>query len=219
MLEQRAHPRVAAPVRAELIHGPLPRTALAVRDISEGGLFLLSGEPLADLDDVLTLELSMPNGALAVTLKARVVRESRRQDGTFIGNALQFVEISPQQGAGLAALIVALLNGPGGDRRAHPRVAQRVEVICSGSSDVQGVLRDISLGGAGLWVDTPLAVGEKVTLKLSRPPEPALQVPAKVIATFWGSPDDPFDRAGVQFDPLDEQARSQLKDFINGLLH
>ena len=216
--ELRAHPRISAPVRACLVNERGERSEIPVRDISLGGLFLFTPSLVARVGEVRTLELGTPDGAFFLTLKAEVVRAVVAPDtDELLGIGMQFTELNADQQARLTELMSRLINGSGGERRAFPRLSYRVKVICDGAVQATALLKDLSLGGAGLWLDTPVAIGQTVTLQIEGGKQ-ILKVPGRVVSTRWPRHDEPFAQAGIQFTHLSEALTSELNAFLRILL-
>lgn len=206
----RAHPRVCAPARAfvRLLGGKVEE--LPVRDISRGGLFLHASPGLFEVGQKLELEVELLDQSVRHPFSATVVRV---QDGPpeLSGFGLRFDAPESSAGEAMPALLRGLITGPGGKRRAHPRIAWRVEVSCTGVKQVPAVLRDLSLGGAGLWLKAPLAMEERVVVALNQEGQPPLQLPAKVVSTRWALNEESFDQAGVEFVDLSGDQRAALE--------
>lgn len=215
--ELRAHPRIAAPARAFLLSGARGSRELPVRDLSLGGMLLLAPPGLFTVGEESSLELTLPDGGFTVPVRARAVREAIGPEGE-AGVGLKFVDPDAVTRNQLAELMRRLLSGTGGNRRAYPRISHRVSVTCAGAKKVRALLKDLSLGGAGLWLDTPLAMEEVVTLSLDRDGTSPLELRARVVTTRWAMDDDPYDQAGVEFVDLDEGLRLALRDYLMGLL-
>lgn len=216
--ELRAHPRISAPVRACLINEKGERSEIPVRDISLGGIFLFTPNLVAAVGEVRTIELGTPDGAFFLSMRAEVVRAVMAPDtNELLGIGLQFTAIEPDQKARLGQLMAKLIDGNGGERRAFPRLAFRVKVICDGQVSATALLKDLSLGGAGLWLDTPVAIGQEVTLQVEGGKTP-LKIPGRVVSTRWPRNDEPFAQAGVQFTSLTDEQTTDLKAFLRTLL-
>jgi c-di-GMP-binding flagellar brake protein YcgR len=216
-VENRAHPRIAAPVRARVVTGDR-RTELPVRDISLGGIFVFTPEQLFPIGEQMLLEIGLPDDRPEVTLTAEVVRTVLGEKGEVLGVGMHFVEVTSEQRAKLGAMLERLLEGPGGQRRAFARVAHRLEVDCTGVKKARAVLRDLSLGGAGVFTEAPLAVGETITVTLTRPGKAAIELRAVVVSTRWAREGEPYDSAGVKFEPMPDKAKAELREFIGGLV-
>ena len=216
--ELRAHPRISAPARAFLISETKGRVELPVRDVSRGGIFLFTPEGLMQVGEEVQLEVGLPDGSFTLQLWGLVVRQLLAPKGE-AGVGLKFVRLTPEIDERLVDLLRRLIDGGGGKRRAYPRISHRVSVWCTGSKEVRALLKDLSLGGAGLWLDTPLAVEEQVTMQLHRADgSGTLELKARVVSTRWAMDDDPYDQAGVEFVDLNDSQRNALKEYLNRLL-
>lgn len=216
-VELRAHPRISAPARAFVLTGPLGRTELPVRDLSLGGIFLFAPAGSMTVGDELQLELSMPDGSFQVAVVGKVVREVLAPKGE-PGVGLRFVHVEKDVQARLADLIRRLLSGSGGERRAYPRISHRISVWCTGAREVRALVKDLSLGGAGLWLDTPLAMEEQVVIHLHRESSHPLELQGRVVSTRWAMDDEPYDQAGVEFVELTDTKRNELREYLVRLL-
>jgi len=103
-----------------------------VRDISQGGVFLLSTATLCRVGEVLDLELVEPGSGGGFLVRAEAVRAVLVPGKDVqLGIGFQFVELRPEQQEALRRLMARLLAGSGGERRAYPRVSHRVAVQCT----------------------------------------------------------------------------------------
>lgn len=216
-IELRAHPRIVAPARAFLLSGPRGRRELPVRDLSLGGLLLLAPPGVFRVGEEHALELTLPDDSFVVPVRARAVREAIGPEGE-AGVGMKFVDPDAVTRNQLAELMRRLLAGTGGNRRAYPRISHRISVECVGAKKVRALLKDLSVGGAGLWLDTPVAMEEELTLILHRERGESLRVRARVVATRWAMDDDPYDQAGVEFIGLDDASRAALHAYLIALL-
>jgi c-di-GMP-binding flagellar brake protein YcgR len=217
--ELRAHPRIAAPMRA-FVHPKEGRPyELPVRDVSVGGLFLLTTSAICQVGEVIDVELAEPNAAGGFLVKAEAVRAVMVPEGEHqLGIGFQFVDLRPEQQEALRRFVSGLLDKSGGERRAYPRVSHRVAVQCTAARGVRAILRDISAGGARLFVEVPLAVGERIALELQRDRGAPLRLIGQVVSTYWARPEEPYDQAGVQFVDLTEATRAELRAYLGHLL-
>jgi len=217
--ELRAHPRIAAPMRA-FVHPKDGRPyELPVRDVSAGGIFLLTASAICRVGDVIDLELAEPDAAGGFLVKAEAVRAvmvPEKDDQLGIG--FQFVDLRPEQQETLRKFLARLLDKSGGERRAYPRVSHRVAVQCTAVREVRAILRDISIGGARLFLEVPLAVGERIALELQRDRGGPLRLIGQVVSTYWAKPEEPYDQAGVQFIDLTDATRAELRAYLGDLL-
>ncbi len=85
--------------------------------------------------------------------------------------------------------------------------------------NVRAVLRDISDGGAGLWLDQRMEVGEALNIEIDRPNATALKL-SGVVRSFREAPSGTlYHQVGVQFEGLTDERRSELHQFLVKLLH
>jgi hypothetical protein len=217
--EQRAHPRIAAPATVWVTTSSGRRFELPARDVSLGGVFLYVSLPFAPVGETVKLELGLPAGGLTAPLEATVVRTVAAPDDSsqLLGVGLQFRPLSAGQRTAVSAFLNRLLAGPGGQRRAYPRVAHRLRVTCTGKADVRAVVRDLSVGGASLWLEAPVAVGESLGLELSHGQGASLRLTATVIDTRWAREGEPYDQARVRFEHPDDSGKEALRAFLSTL--
>ncbi len=215
--ERRAHPRIAAPLRAYVLKGPIERVELPVRDISKRGLFLYTPTPPAPVGSNIEVELVTPEGTLSLVLTGRIVRAVMSHED-FQGIGVEFVEVTDQQRERLDELLKRLVAGSGGRRRAHPRIARQLTVRCSGSREARAILRDISQGGASLWTDFLPQEGDAVTLKLDVTRGGALELPGRVVFAEAASDGEPYHQVGIRFEGLNQKAFARLEAFLPSLL-
>src|SRR3954462_15044881 len=215
----RAHPRISAPMRA-FVHPKEGRPyELPVRDVSQGGVFLVTTSEICRIGDVIDVELAEPDAAGGFLVKAEAVRSVMvpgKEDQLGIG--FQFVDLRSQRQEALRRFVGGRLSGAGGQRRAYPRVSHRVAVQCTAVREVRAVLRDISVGGARLFIEAPLAVGERIALELERDRGSPLRLIGQVVSTYWARPDEPYDQAGVQFVDMTDAVRDELRTYLGQLL-
>jgi len=202
------------------VHPPEGRPyEVPVRDVSLGGIFLLTTASICDVGQVIDLELTTVNREGGFLVRAEAVRSVLDPNkGSQLGIGFQFVDLRPEQQEMLRRFLADLLSGSGGQRRAYPRISHRVLVQCTAMREVRAVLRDISVGGARLFVEVPLAVGERIALTLERDRGAPLRLVAQVVSTYWARPDEPYDQAGVQFIDMSEATRAELTGYLGRLL-
>jgi hypothetical protein len=101
------------------------------------------------------------------------------------------------------------------DRRRSPRVGLRARVSVSALDKPHeshpGWIRDLSSGGAGLLLDSDLAIDQKIILHLPASDDQKTSMPCRVVhSTRVGS----FYRIGVEFlqQPLCQDSRSGQRD-------
>src|SRR5205814_9055697 len=111
---------------------------LPVRDLSIGGIFLVTTSPICRVGEVIDVELAEPDAAGGFLVKAEAVRSVMvpgKEDQLGIG--FQFVDLRPEQQEALRRFVAGLLAGGGGARRAYPRVSHRVALQCTAVRDVR----------------------------------------------------------------------------------
>lgn len=218
--DQRKHPRISAPAVARLRRDNGEEFELPVRDVSLGGAFVYVHRMPAELGELVDLSLAVREGQPSVGLRAELVRTVPAPEGHWLlGVGLHFVDVTPEQRQGLEQLLDEILKGGGGQRRAWPRISTRLDVWCSAVKNVRAVLRDISDGGAGLWLDQRMEVGEALNIEIDRPNATALKL-SGVVRSFREAPSGTlYHQVGVQFEGLTDERRSELHQFLVKLLH
>jgi hypothetical protein len=131
-----------------------------------------------------------------------------------------------QPASSLAAGAHPVATGSGSFKtpRAHPRTAIRLSAEVDTLSDrFTAATRDLSLGGAGLDLDRPLAEGATISVSLFLvvdDVEDEATAPVAVRAKVaWCSESNEVGRftAGIRFDALRRQERDWLARFLGGL--
>lgn len=214
-------PRISAPASATLVTPDGRRIDLPVKELSRSQVFLSTPTLLVEVGAVMTVEIASLDRARSVTLAATVVKAvmAPPEEGSgLLGLRLQFVDVSPEQEQQLGQLLIGLLEGPGGQRRAYPRISHRMVVSCASSGGSRAVLRNISLGGAGLWSEKPLSLGEEVTLEMARSGKATLAIPATVVDARPVQGDEPYHAAGLRFRELSPEVKGELRAFLMSLL-
>jgi c-di-GMP-binding flagellar brake protein YcgR len=219
MKERRVYRRIAAPARAQIVRGDGSRAELPVRDVSLGGVFLFTASLPAAMGEMLNVEIYLPNSTYVVQLKAEVVRSVESdQPGKLLGVGLRFSDLSPEQRLQLDGLMLRLLEGPGGERRAYPRVSHRVSVSCSSAPGLTAILRDLSHGGAGLWVDRPVPFGTSLILDFARDLKAPLVLSGVVVSTMAAREGEPYSQVGVRFQSLAADKQAELDRYLEELV-
>jgi c-di-GMP-binding flagellar brake protein YcgR len=217
--DRRVHRRIAAPARAQLIHADGSRAELPVRDVSLGGVFLFTRTLPAPIGSSLNVEIYLPNTTHVVRLNAEVVRSvAAETPGELLGVGLRFADPTPEQRLQLDSLMLRLLEGPGGERRAYPRVSHRVSVTCPSAPGLIAVLRDLSHGGAGLWVDRVVPFGTSLSLEILREYGGPLILPGVVVSSTAARPGEPFSQLGMRFQTLSADRQAALDAFLEELV-
>jgi c-di-GMP-binding flagellar brake protein YcgR len=217
--ERRIYRRISAPARAQVVRQDGTRMELPVRDISLGGLFLFARELPAPVGEQITVELHLPASTYVVRLAAEIVRSVESETpGELLGVGLRFVDPTPEQRAALDGLMLKLLEGPGGERRAYPRISHHVAVRCTSAPGLTAILRDLSHGGAGLWVDRPVPFGTTLSLEVARPGKPPLTLPGIVVAPSPARPGEPYSQVGIRFQSMTPDRQAELDRYLEDLV-
>lgn len=215
-IEKRAHARVAALVNARVVNG-LSETEFQVRDISRGGIFLHAKEPLAPLGGHVQLKLALTAGIRPITVKAEVARlamNARTAEDGATGVGLRFLFEGADHSSQVIDLMDRAMLGPGTERRAFPRVYVLLNVLFRTRTERRCVLRDLSEGGAGVWIEQPAALDEEVTLELTRVGQPPLRLDGWIASCDKLRDEPVIHRAGVRFARIAPQLRQELLDFL-----
>ncbi len=217
--ERRAYPRIAAPVRAFVLREE-DRFEVPVRNISRTGLFVFTPKPLAEIGEELALDLQLGDDLPVATVRAEVVHSvPAPPPGTgLLGMGLSFAKLTPNQEQQIDLLLGRLMDGSGGGRRAYPRIAHRLDAWCTTTERMRGVLRDISASGVGLWLEKPVPLGQRITVEIERDGRDPMKLVGKVVSVTTPATGAPFLCVGVQFDPMNEEQREELQDFLHALL-
>jgi len=216
--ERRVHRRIAAPARAHIVRADGSRLELPVRDVSLGGIFLFTKELPAPVGDTVTLEIHLPASTYVARVDAEIVRSVEEPAGQLLGIGCRFMEPSPDQRLALQLLLTHLLEGAGGERRAYPRVSHRVALKCSSRPPFSVFLRDLSHGGAGLWVDEPLDVGSALTIEIDRSPKDPLSLAGTVTSCAPREKGEPYVGLGLRFENVSPQRQAELDAYLEALV-
>jgi c-di-GMP-binding flagellar brake protein YcgR len=217
--ERRVYRRICAPARAQLIRDDGNRMELPVRDVSLGGIFLFTRELPAAIGEELSVEIHLPASTYVVRMRAEVVRSVESETpGELLGVGLRFLEPTPEQRVAMDGLLLKLLEGPGGERRAYPRISHHVVVRCTSAPGLTAILRDLSHGGAGLWVDRPVPFGTTMSLEVSRAGKPPLTLPGIVVAPTPAKQGEPYSQVGIRFQSMTPDRQGELDRFLEELV-
>jgi hypothetical protein len=173
----------------------------------------------APIGGELEIEIHLPNSTHVARLNAEVVRSVETDiPGTLLGVGLRFSNPTPEQRVALDGLVMRMLEGPGGERRAYPRVSHRVSVRCTSAPGLGAILRDLSHGGAGLWVDRTVPFGTTMTLEVTREGAAPLQLPGVVVVSMPAKSGEPYAQVGVRFQSLAAERQKELDGFLEELV-
>lgn len=163
--ESRFQPRIRTQVEVRVSNpeGTGARRA-SLENLSWGGALIRCEKPPGAAGDTVELQLPYRHGK-PITVSCEVLRvESGDDKGPLV--ALRFFSLSPEHETRLDNLLEMLLSGPGGGRRRHPRLAQRLEVYFDDPVDVRATLEDISQGGLAVTVPYSFGINQSVELTI-----------------------------------------------------
>ncbi len=182
-----------------------------VVNLSRTGVAVLCGHSLEPGARV-TLLIESPERSVGLT--GEVVRKTAIAGE--LGYGVKFDALPPQADEELVELLRQLAQGKGSGRRAFPRVAARVAVICRTREAFEATLADLSQGG--LKVRCPKPVAEKMVLELT------LGMPgATGLLTLHGDvrhcqPEGQHFSVGVQFTPVSDEEKKAFTNLLEVLL-
>lgn len=217
--ERRAHARVAVPLRARIESADWAED-LALRDISKGGAFLYTSKPPVKAGDSVRLAITFPGGREPLGMLgevARVVEAPASEGGGTLGIGIRFASTDAATAARLDQLLVAAVRGPGGERRATPRIAALLHVECRTDKAMDAIMRDISRGGMGITTDRPLSAGDKVEVHVRPPSGVPLTLGGTVRRVDAPRAGEMYRSVGIQFNHLGEATRAELDRFLDDL--
>ena len=122
--------------------------------------------------------------------------------------AMRFVNVPQEDQQTLLEMIERAMTGRGTGPRAYPRIAFLLNVRCKSSSELQGLLRDMGEGGAGLELPQALVEGAEVLVELDLPGRPALQL-AGYVTSCEREAEKRF-RVGIRFRKMTPVLRAEL---------
>jgi c-di-GMP-binding flagellar brake protein YcgR len=182
-----------------------------VVNLSRTGVAVLCGQSL-EVGARLTLLIENPK--ISVGLTGEVVRKTAIAGE--LGYGVRFDALPPQAEEELVELLRELAAGKGSGRRAFPRIAARVAVICKTRESFEATLSDLSQGG--LKVRCPKPVAENMVLEL------VLGMPgATGLLTLHGdvrhcAPEGQHFSVGVKFAPVSDEERKAVTNLLEVLL-
>ena len=131
-----------------------------VVNLSRTGVAVICGH---SMETGAKITLLIENSTLTVGLTGEIVRKAAIAGELSYG--VKFDPLPPQADEELVELLRELAAGKGSGRRAFPRVAARVAVICKTRESFEATLSDLSQGG--LKVRCPKPVAENMVLELA----------------------------------------------------
>jgi len=157
--EQRVHARIHVSTKIE-VATPQGIVEAELRDLSKGGARFHVAQPVGAVGE--TVELFLPSlSGVEIVVMSEIIRAQANKDGGH-SVAVRFDVVEPAMREQLLELIDVLLSTTGGGRRAHARVARRIEIHFGQLDDLRAILEDISSGGLLMTVAEPLVLYEEV---------------------------------------------------------
>jgi c-di-GMP-binding flagellar brake protein YcgR len=162
--ENRIHARIHVSTKIE-VATPEGIVEAELKDLSKGGARFVTAQPVGAVGD--TIEVFLPSlSGVEITVLAEVIRTAPTANGSGHQVAVRFDVVEPAMREQLRELIDVLLSTTGGGRRAHARVARRIEIHFGHLDDLQAILEDISTGGLLMTVAEPLVLYEEVDVSV-----------------------------------------------------
>lgn len=162
--DNRVQPRIRAQVRIDVRNSAEDRTNGALLDnLSWGGASIwcesAPGRPGEELEIRLPYRPGEP-----IAIMSQIVRVDHETDHDVI--AVRFTSVTTHDESHLEKVLEMLLEGRGGGRRKHPRLAQRLEIYFDTPADIRATLEDISRGGLAVTVPYAFRVDQSVELTI-----------------------------------------------------
>ncbi|MCB1690545.1 MAG: PilZ domain-containing protein [Halioglobus sp.] len=147
--------------------GEVEPVAARLENISWGGAAIRVDQ--LKLDDGDTLQIMVPiRQGTAISIEAKVLRTWPLPDGKGHGIATRFSSLSTRDEMELEKLLKLLAESSDGEgQRNHARLTQRLDIEFDGLQELQATLDDISAGGMGITVPTPLQIGQSLQTVIS----------------------------------------------------
>jgi hypothetical protein len=185
-----------------------------VANLSKGGAAIIAGLSAGEVGETVTLMLEREEGLVSLALPGTVVRKEVSDARARYG--VEFEALPPDEEGQLGMLLQLLLNAAGQGRRAHPRVATRVEVTCRTETIFRAWVSDLSKGGLGIKSTRDVAVGSSIAVSFGvRGLKSLVQVSGTVVSSV--AADGGF-RLGVNFVPLTAVEQGQVTRTLDLLL-
>lgn len=213
--EGRGQPRIQAQVPVQIADSgsnQFRRALLA--NLSWGGALIYCDDEPGGVGDLLDVELPYHHSD-SIRIESEIARVTHEEDGRFLV-AVRFSSVSPEAEDHLEKLLEMLLSGTGGGRRAHPRLAQRLEIYFDDPADIRATLEDISHGGLAVTVPYSFSVNQSVQLTVYGPAGIGeLRLRARVMHQELENGKVPLYRVGLKF----EHPTGDLQKLVDHLLH
>ncbi|MDP3151700.1 MAG: PilZ domain-containing protein [Archangium sp.] len=185
-----------------------------VANLSKGGAAIIAGLGVAEVGETVTLMLEREEGLVTLSLTGNVVRKEEQDQRGLYG--VEFEPLPPDEEAQLGMLLQLLLTATGQGRRAHPRVATRVEVTCRTESIFRGWVSDLSKGGLAIKSVRDVVVGSSIDVSFGvRGLRSLVEVSGQVVSNQQV---EGGYRLGVNFVPLTAMEQAQVARTLDLLL-
>lgn len=185
-----------------------------VANLSKGGAAIIAAPSAAEDGELVTLMLEREEGLVSLSLTGTIVRKEVLDARARYG--VEFNPLPPEEEAQLRLLLQLLLSRSGLGRRAHPRVATQVEVVCRTEDIFRGWLSDLSKGGLAIKSVRDVALGNPIAISFGvRGLERLVEVSGEVVSSQAIA--ESF-RLGVKFAPLSVSEQAQVTRTLDLLL-
>jgi type IV pilus assembly protein PilZ len=195
------------------------------KNISQGGLFIKSNEPLAP-QSVLEISLILPDGPEHILVVGEVVhtidKETASARGCDAGMGVHFVDYEETAKQTIENYISKkYLSDPkikSPDRRRHVRVPMRLRVKFPNLHTLlEDFAYDISRGGIFIETESPKRLGEALVVTLVHPEtSEELDLDGEVVRVSRHDPKQPNSVSGmaIKFVNMDEKKRKAIDQFL-----
>lgn len=213
--EQRVHSRIHVSTQIQ-VSSDSGMVEAELKDLSMGGARFEAGVEVGQVGG--TVEIFLPSlDRNEIVVMAQIVRHESVPEGphTF---AVRFDLVEPAMQQSLVDLLGVLLSSmSGGEARAHPRVARRIEIRFGQLEELRGILENISSGGLMMTVPEPLVLYERLDVTVPDLSGGELLIlHAQVVNQRSVSREErTVYRVGLEFDPL----RPETAKCLDALLH
>lgn len=212
-LDQRKHARIESSLVCNMATGTEVFEGV-VANLSRGGALIMASRSAAAVGDTVTLMLEREEGLLSLSLPGTVVRKDEDEERARYG--VEFEPLPPGDESQLTMLLQLLINGRGQGRRAHPRIAARIEVVCRTESLFRGWVNNLSRGGLSLRCARDVPVGDPIEVSFGiRGLNRLVEVDAEVVSNH---PVEGGFQLGLQFAPLSAEEQAQVNRTLDLLL-
>jgi type IV pilus assembly protein PilZ len=195
------------------------------RNISRGGIFLTTPEPLAE-GSKLRLVFYLPDSSKEINIIGKVIhsltREKGRLRGQEPGMGIEFIDFSPSNKREISQYIERLLSEKNiiiERRRQELRFDARIKVgFKSDRAFLWEYSEDISKGGIFIKTSNPMPMNSKVQLKLSLPGrDREISVVGEVIYIVKEGKGRRGPGMGLQLIEFDKDGKKEMEKYIEEL--